>query len=180
MTGTLTGAGQFSGRGADLATALAGARGQGTATILNGTIQHLNLIRTVVLFFGRPAPGGLPAADAFDRIDVRFGLAAGLLTAEALALHSADADIVGSGTLDGTSKALTGQVDVSLSESLSAQAGSDLRRYTREGDRIVLPARIGGKLGQPTVTIDAAAALQRGLRNEVQRRLDGLLERFGR
>jgi hypothetical protein len=77
------------------------------------------------------------------------------------------------------SKALDGRLDLSLSESLSAQAGTDLRRYTREGTRIVLPARIGGSLDAPRLTIDAAAALQRGLRNEVERRLKGILDRFG-
>jgi hypothetical protein len=44
----------------------------------------------------------------------------------------------------------------------------------------VLPSRIGGTLAAPRITIDAAAAAQRGLRNEVQRRLKGLLEGFGR
>lgn len=180
MTGTLTGAGRFSGRGRDLAAVLANAQGEGTTSVVNGTIQRLNLLRTVVLFFGRPEPGAAPAADSFERLDVRFGLGGGHLRAEALALHSDDADIVGSGMLDLASKDLTGQLDVSLSEALSAQAGSDLRRYTREGNRVVLPARLGGRLGQPTVTIDAAAALERGLRNEVQRRLGGLLEGLGR
>ena len=60
------------------------------------------------------------------------------------------------------------------------QAGTDLYRYTREGDRIVLPATVGGRLGAPRLSIDAAAALNRGLRNEVERRLKGLLDRLGR
>jgi uncharacterized protein involved in outer membrane biogenesis len=180
VTGTLTGAGQFSGRGADMAAVLAHARGSGTATIVKGTIQRLNLLRTVVLFFGRPPADASPASDAFDRMDIRFSLVGAQLRAEAFALHSADADIVGAGALDVASKGLSGQFDVLLSEALSAQAGTDLRRYTREGNRVVLPARVGGTLGQPRLTIDAGAAVQRGLRNEVQRRLGGLLERFGK
>ena len=55
------------------------------------------------------------------------------------------------------------------------QAGTDLARYTREGNRIVLPAVIGGTLTSPRVTIDAGAAAKRGLRNEVQRRLKDIL-----
>jgi uncharacterized protein involved in outer membrane biogenesis len=180
VTGTLTGAGKFSGRGADFAEVLRTARGDGTATAVKGTIQRLNLIRTVVLFFGRPAPDAAAASDAFDRIDARFSLAGGTFTANAFALRSADADIVGSGTLNVSSKELAGQLDLSLSEELSAQAGTDLRRFTREGNRIVLPARISGPLGQPRLRIDAAAAAQRGLRNEVQRRLGGLLGQFGK
>jgi hypothetical protein len=42
----------------------------------------------------------------------------------------------------------------------------------------VLPARLGGTLAEPRITIDAGAAVKRGLRNEVQRRLKGVLDRF--
>jgi hypothetical protein len=95
-------------------------------------------------------------------------------------MHSPDVDIVGSGTLTLGTEALDGALDLSLSEALSAQAGNDLRRYTREGNRIVLPARIGGTLSSPRLSIDAAAALKRGLRNEVERRLKGILGGFSR
>jgi hypothetical protein len=111
---------------------------------------------------------------------VEWSLGNGVVRADALALHSADADIVGSGTLALDSKVLAGRADVSLSEALSAQAGTDLYRYTREGNRVVLPATIGGTLGAPHLGIDAAAALRRGLRNELEKRLEGLLDRFGR
>ena len=63
-----------------------------------------------------------------------------------------------------------------LSEALSAQAGSDLVRFTREGNRVALPGRLGGTLEAPRVTIDAKAAVTRGLRNEGERRLKGLLD----
>ena len=68
--------------------------------------------------------------------------------------------------------------DMSLSEALTRQAGTDLARYTREGNRIVLPATVGGTLDRPRISIDVAAAVQRGLRNEIQRRLGGLLDRI--
>jgi hypothetical protein len=71
---------------------------------------------------------------------------------------------------------LDGRADLVLSEALSAQAGTDLYRYTREGNRVVLPAVIGGTLAMPRLTIDAAAAAKRGLRNEIERRLKGLFE----
>jgi hypothetical protein len=95
-------------------------------------------------------------------------------------MHSPDVDIAGSGTLALGNEALDGALDLSLSEALSAQAGNDLQQYTREGNRIVLPARIGGTLSAPRLTIDAAAALKRGLRNEVERRLKGILDSFSR
>ena len=64
-----------------------------------------------------------------------------------------------------------------LSEALSSQAGTDLLRYTREGNRVVLPATLGGTLEGPRLSIDAAAALRRGIQNEIGERLKGL---FGR
>jgi uncharacterized protein involved in outer membrane biogenesis len=178
VTGRLTGAATFTGSGADFTAILRGARGNGTVEIVDGTIARLGLMRTVVLFFGRPAPDTASGSDAFTRLDARFTLASQVVRGDALALQSRDADIVGTGTLNVSSTALDAHVDLSLSEELSSQAGTDLRRYTREGNRIVLPANVGGTLSAPRLTIDAAAAVQRGLRNEVERRLKGLLDRF--
>ena len=180
VTGTMTAAGTFSGQGTDLAAVLAAARGQGTVQIVDGSIQGLNLIRTVVLFFGRPAPDTAESTDRFSRLDAMFTLAQQTVRATALSLESPDATIVGTGTLHIPSKALDGRLDMSLSEELSKQAGTDLVRFTREGNRVVLPARIGGTLSSPSLTIDAAAAAQRGLKNEVERRLKDLLGGFGR
>lgn len=179
ISGTLTGAGTFSGSGADIAAVLRSARGTGTATIADGVIRRLNLVRTVVLFFGRPAAETQESSDRFDRIDVGFSLANEVFRADTLALRSRDADIIGAGTLDINSQALDGAANLSLSEELSKQAGTDLVRFTREGNRVVLPARIGGTISAPRITIDAAAAAKRGLRNEVERRLKGILGGFG-
>jgi uncharacterized protein involved in outer membrane biogenesis len=178
ISGTLTGAGTFSGSGVDVAAVLKSARGMGTATILDGAITRLNLVRSVVLFFGRPAPDTAEGSDHFERIDANFSLANQVFRADALSMRSRDADIVGSVTLDISTLALDGMMDLSLSEELSKQAGTDLARFTREGNRVVLPARIGGTIAAPRITIDAAAAAKRGLRNEMQRRLKGILGGF--
>jgi hypothetical protein len=175
ITGRLSGSGTFNGKGATLADAIAAATGEGQATIAAGSLKRLGLVRTVVLFFGRPAPDAGASTDTFDRIDARFAVVNQVVAASALSLHSADVDLVGQGTLTIPTKAMDGHVDLSLSEALSAQAGTDLARYTREGNRIVLPAVIGGTLTSPRVTIDAGAAAKRGLRNEVQRRLKNIL-----
>jgi hypothetical protein len=89
-------------------------------------------------------------------------------------MHSRDADIAGTGTLALETGALDGTVDLTLSEELSAQAGTDLARFTREQNRVVLPARLGGTLEQPRITINAVAALRRGIQNELRDRLKGL------
>ena len=180
ITGRLSGAGSFNGQGADVETALANARGSGTASLLNGTIRRLDLVRMVVLFFGRPAPDSASGSDKYDRMDLQFSLADRVFRADAFAFKSPDFDIVGSGTLGVASKTIDGNLTISLSEALSAQAGTDLVRYTREENRVVLPARLGGTLDGPRVTIDAKAALTRGLRNETQRRLKSILDGLGK
>jgi len=180
VTGTLSGAGKFAGSGADFAQMLRNASGTGSASIVNGSIRRLNLVRTVVLFFGRPAPDAGESTDRFDRLDTRFSLADRVVKAEPLSLNAPDADMTGSGTLNLETDALDGRVDVRLSEALSRQAGTDLFRYTREGNRIVLPAAIGGTLTNPRLTINVGAAAQRGLRNEVERRMKGILDGLGR
>ena len=175
ITGRLSGSGTFNGRGATVADAIAAAAGEGQATISNGSVKRLGLVRSIVLFFGRPAPDAGASTDKFDRIDATFAVVRQVVVASALSLHSPDLDLVGQGTLTIPTKALDGHVDASLSEALSAQAGTDFARYTREGNRIVLPTVIGGTLTSPRVTIDAGAAVRRGLRNEVQRRLKDIL-----
>jgi hypothetical protein len=175
ISGRLSGSGTFNGHGATIGDAIAAATGEGTVTIANGALRRLGLVRTVVLYFGRPAPDTGAATDHFDRLDATFALIHQVVAASALSLHSSDLDLVGAGTLTIPTKALDGHMDLSLSEALSAQAGTDLARFTREGNRILLPAVISGTLDAPGVTIDAGAAVRRGLRNEVQRRLKDIL-----
>ena len=178
VSGRLSGRVAVSGTGSNLEAVLAGARGNGSVLIGDGTMQRLGLVRTVVLFFGRPEADAPPSTDRFDRLETRFTLAAGILRAEGLNLHSPDMDGTGAATLDLRSRTLNGRMNVMLSEALSRQAGTDLRRFTREGNRVLLPVTLGGTLAEPRVLIDATAALQRGLRNEAQRRLRGILDRF--
>jgi len=175
ISGRLSGTGTFNGRGATLGDAVAAAAGEGKVTIANGVLRRLGLVRSVVLFFGRPGADAAASSDTFDRIDATFALVHQVLAASALSLHSPDVDLVGQGTLTIPTKALDGHMDLSLSEALSAQAGTDLARYTREGNRALLPAVIDGTLDAPRVTIDAGAAVRRGLRNEVERRLKDIL-----
>jgi uncharacterized protein involved in outer membrane biogenesis len=176
VTGRLSGAGTFMGSGSDFAQLLHGLRGTASATITDGSIRRLNLVRTVILFFGRPAPDAGESTDRFERLDADFLLTSRVVRAHAFTLNSADADMVGEGTLNLDTDALDGRVDVTLSEALSMQAGTDLYRYAHEGKRVVLPAAIGGTLAMPRLTIDVAAAAKRGLRNEVERRIEGLLD----
>ncbi len=177
VSGTLSGEGTFNAQGADMAAVLASANGKGSASIVDGTIKRLNLVRTVVLFFGRPAPEKQEATDRFERIDTSFSLARRVFRADTFSMHSRDADLNGTGTLALETQQLEGTIDMILSEELSAQAGTDLARFTRAENKVVLPARLGGTLQQPQITINATAAIRRGLQNEIERRFKGL---FGR
>ena len=178
ITGRLTANGTVTGRGNDFSSILASARGMGNITVTDGSIHRLDLVRTVIVFFGRPATASPPTTDKFSRIDSRISIGNGVVSADAFSLRSPDADMVGQGTIALDTKAIDGRVDLSLSEDLSKEAGTDLARYTRDGNRIVLPARLGGTLGNPRLSIDAASAVKRGLRNELDRRMRGLLDRF--
>ena len=62
------------------------------------------------------------------------------------------------------------RADLSLSPELTAQAGTDLRRYAQENGRIILPATVSGTLDRPSVFIDVAAAAKRAITNEMKRR----------
>jgi hypothetical protein len=70
-----------------------------------------------------------------------------------------------------------------LSQELTAQAGTDLRRYASENGRVVVPATIGGTMTHPTVFIDPAAAAKRAAENELKRKagslLNGLIKKKG-
>jgi hypothetical protein len=76
------------------------------------------------------------------------------------------------------SGALAMRADVVLSRELTAQAGTDLRRYAQEDGRVVVPAVITGTIAQPQITIDMGAALNRALQNEMKRKLQGLFKRI--
>ena len=70
------------------------------------------------------------------------------------------------------------RADVRLSRELTAQAGTDLRRYAQEDGRVVVPATISGTIAQPTVFIDIAAAVNRALQNELKRKLNDLFKKI--
>src|SRR5438874_1823968 len=68
ITGRLSGSGTFNGHGATVGDAIAAATGEGKVSIVNGVLKRLGLVRTVVLFFGRPAQDAGASTDNFDRI----------------------------------------------------------------------------------------------------------------
>jgi hypothetical protein len=169
---------------ADAETVLQTARGTITAALADGTIEHLDLVRTVVLAFGKPS--GVPpegSGSRFSRLGGTFALANRTLTSNDLFLTSRDFDVKGRSRLQLTTGALDARGDVALSKELTAQAGTDLRRYAQQDGQVIVPAVVGGTITQPQVTVDVGAAAARAFQNELQRRaktlFDGLFKKKG-
>ena len=170
LTGRLGGTISIVGIGDDAAALMRTARGTIAATVSDGMMPHLDMVRTVVLAFGKPSGPPQGSGSSFKRLGGTFALANSTLTSDSLALESRDFDLHGRGALRVDSGAVTAHADVALSPELTAQSGNDLRRYAQEDGRVVVPATISGSLDAPHVSLDVAAASRRALGNELQRR----------
>ena len=179
MTGTLSGTVALAAAGVDALQALRRARGSAALTITDGRIPGLEIVRSVILAFGKPTgerPGG--SGEAFSRLAATLAVNGLETSTNDLTLVSRDLDMNGSGRLSLATGSLDFRSEVILSRELSAQAGRDLYRLAREGDRVVLPARITGTVSAPTVFVDVQAALGRALRNRAQDELKSLFDRL--
>ena len=179
MTGRLAGSVALAAAGVEPLEAIERARGTARVVITDGRIPGLEIVRGVVLAFGKPSgevPGG--SGEAFTRLAASLVVDGQALATNDLTLASRDLDLTGKGTLSLASQAVDLHTDVMLSRELSAQAGRDLYRVAREGDRIVLPVRITGTVARPTVFVDVASALKRALRNRFEDEVKSLFERW--
>jgi hypothetical protein len=181
VTGRLGGAVALTASGTEIERLLRTARGSIAATIADGSMPHLDMVRTIVLAFGKPS-GAPPAGSGsvFSRLGGHFSVTGGTLTSDDLAMISRDFDVAGRGSLDVSSGRLDARGDVVLSKELTAQAGTDLRRYAQEDGRVVIPATVGGTLQRPVISLDIAAAMRRALGNELRRRTKSLLDELFR
>lgn len=178
ITGTLSATMKLNGRGLDTDRAIKTANGSANVALVKGRLPGLQLVRPAVLAFGRPQ-GAPPegSGEAFDRIAANIAVGGGQLRTNDLTFVSRDVDMTGVGNL-AISGALDVKANLMLSEELSAQAGRDLVRYTREGNRVVLPALVSGTVADPSVMIDTTQALRRAVTNELQNRTKSALERL--
>jgi uncharacterized protein involved in outer membrane biogenesis len=177
LTGRLTGTISLTGEGADSASLLNSARGTIAASITDGNIPGLDMVRTIVLAFGKPS-GAPPegSGSRFSRLGGTFALANNAVTTDDLAMRARDFDMTGRGTLRISSGEVNARSNVVLSEELTAQAGTDLRRYAQQDGRVVVPTTIGGTLQQPNVSVDIAAATRRAVESELKRRATTFIE----
>ena len=179
LSGKLSGSIALTTRGTTGDAMLAAARGTGRVTIANGVIPGLEMVRTVVLAFGKPSgtpPAG--AGSAFEKIDAAFSLANRTLHSDDLSFTSRDFDMAGAPTIHLPEGGIDMRTSVRLSRELTAQAGTDLRRYAQEDGRVVVPAIISGTVAAPSVMVDVKAVVSRALENEIKRRVQGLFDRL--
>jgi uncharacterized protein involved in outer membrane biogenesis len=179
ISGTLQARESLRGAGGSARAALSTATGTAQVVVRNGRVPGLEIVRTVIVAFGRPAterPAG--SGEEFSELAADLTVAGGRASTQNLRFASRDFDLRGTGWIDLRTEALAVDADLVLSRELSAQAGRDLYRYAREGDRIVLPARIGGTAAHPSVSIDLADALARAAKNELKKRARSFLERI--
>jgi hypothetical protein len=177
ITGRLGGTVSLSAAGTESAALLRSARGSMAAAITNGTMPRLDLVRPIVLAFGKPSGAPPPGSGSgFSRLGGTFALANGVVSSRDLAMAARDFDLTGQGSVDLAGGALSARGDVVLSQELTAQAGVDLRRYAQQDGRVVVPAAISGTLQQPSVALDVVAATRRALENELERRARGFFD----
>lgn len=179
MTGTLDAKMKLRGRGLDPDSAIKTATGSADVLLQKGQIPGLQLVRPAVLAFGRPQ-GAPPegSGEAFERIATTITVERGRMQTDNLVFESRDVDMAGTGSLGMTGGALDVTANLMLSEELSAQAGRDLVRYTREGNRVVLPAVVSGTVSSPQVMIDTGQALRRAVTNEIKERASDVFKRL--
>jgi uncharacterized protein involved in outer membrane biogenesis len=184
ITGRLVGTISVTGAGAEGSGLMRSAHGTIRASVVEGTLPYINIVRPVVLAFGKPsgdAPSG--SGSSFSSLTATFALAAATLTTDNLTLQARDFTARGGGVLHLETGAVDSHLNLMLSQELTAQAGTDLRRYASENGRVVVPATIGGTMTHPTVFIDPAAAAKRAAEDELKRKagslLNGLIKKKG-
>ena len=182
ISGRLAGELHVSGAGSVPAAALAKATGRGALKITDGAIPNLHLVRTIVVAFGKPAPGSTGGGDRFTSIAATMQLANSVVRLSTFTFASPDVDVEGSGTLNLSAGAIDVAGKARLSEALTAQAGRDLVRYTADANRVTIPVTVTGQVSAPRVNVDAGAVLRRAAENEVKsqikKRTGGLLDRL--
>ena len=170
-TGTLGVSMQVRGTGRDFATAANGVSGTAAVTMSKGSLKGLDVVRQLFQFLGTAPPPN--AGDKFESLSAQLALAGGAMTADSLALHSADFDLNGQAHVS-TEGALSGRAQMTLSDALSKEAQSrnrDLKLLFEDG-RITLPATLSGSLQQPSVLPDMESALKRAARNKITSEID--------
>jgi uncharacterized protein involved in outer membrane biogenesis len=182
ITGRLSGQLELTGTGADAAAAIRSVGGTARVNIVDGIVRDLGLVRAIVIATsmrgGAATVAGAGAAakseastsrdEPFKTLSATLAIAGRHATTNDLRLEGTNVTLAAGGSiaLDGRAVNLSGRVQ--LSDELTAQAGTDLVRYTRENGRVTLPVTVTGPAEALAVRIDVGAAMKRAIRNRAE------------
>ena len=113
MTGTLQARGSLRGSGGSVQHAFSAATGSMQVIVRDGRVPGLELVRTVILAFGRPAadrPAG--SGEQFTQLAADLAVGGGRATTNNLTFASRDVDLRGAGAIDLRTQAINLAVDM--------------------------------------------------------------------
>jgi uncharacterized protein involved in outer membrane biogenesis len=181
VTGRLSGSLDFSGSGSDPAVVMKTVAGKARIDIVDGVVKNLGLVNNVVqatsmrtgaLSQAASTAKSGPSDEPFSKLGATFEIARGAVSTSDMVFLSKDLTLTAQGIVNLVASTLDLKGRVQLSPELTAQAGSDLVKYTQEEGRVTLPATISGTFEAPSVRIDAGDMAKRALRNAVNEQKD--------
>lgn len=162
--------------------------GRAHVTIVDGVIRQFPLLATINRVL-RLAEGDTRDT-RFERLSATLSLAGGQATTDDLVLEAREVRVEAAGTIrfgcqsarvSGCDRALAlaGQAVVSAARSAAAiRSVRELSGLRNSQGELELPVTIGGTLDDPSIRIDLKAAVGKSLRDELRRRLKGLIRRL--
>lgn len=182
ITGRLAAQLELAGAGTDVSAALSALRGTARVVLRDGIVRNLGLVRAIVVatsmrgasstIAGASAAASKEAATARDEpfrtLSATLSIAGMEATTNDLQFVGNDVDIAAHWSLALTGRRVDLDGRVQLSDALTARAGTDLVRYTRENGRVTLPVSVSGPAEALSVSIDAGQLLQRAIRNRAE------------
>jgi uncharacterized protein involved in outer membrane biogenesis len=180
ITGTLAARLDLTGQGADATAATRTARGTARVEIANGIVKNLGLVRTIIVATSMradAAPGGGSRDEPFRRLSGTLAIVGMAARSNDLLFESDNLRLTAAGLvrLDGSAVDLKGRVQ--LSEALTAKAGRDLVRYTRQDGRVTLPVTITGPADRLSVRVEVGDLMQRAIRNRATEEVDKAIKK---
>jgi uncharacterized protein involved in outer membrane biogenesis len=149
----------LAGAGSTLEVALKRSAGKGAVRITDLKVKGLDLLHTALTFLGDSGEAAR-AKSASSQLTGTLAIGDQRIATQDLRLESPDFELNGKGAV-GFRGALDFAVDLLVSEALSSRVKGSAARYAKEGNRIVMPMRVGGDLRKPSVSVDAGALARR-------------------
>jgi uncharacterized protein involved in outer membrane biogenesis len=156
---------------------VSGLDGRARLEVVDGVLQDFPLLAAVNRTLQLAGTAGNDTR--FERLSATLAIAQAVAATDDLVIDAADLRVRGTGRIsfDGTLN-IRGLVTISP-ERVSAAVASvrELARARNSQGEIELPLVIAGSLGSPTFAIDLESVVRQGVRDELLRRLRGLIRR---